>query len=1066
MTDIANFLPIYKFINSPDFYDDIFHKKEFYDNRLDPSESKTENEQFYKHQKIIINFLASATPYNKILLFHEMGTGKSCSAIGAAEHIMFTPNNNGKPYSVIYMAPNDVLVRNFINEVFYKCTNGLYSRASKGGQTDLREMKAILKGRYTFYTFNEFAKENKYLNGFEIAEKFISRVVIIDEVHRLRESDTAEDITKFNIIKNFCRNLPLSSKLILLTGTPMVDSVGEIANIINLLSPQEEPTGKDFLDKFFYKQGKNLYNLYPDKVNYLKGIFKGYISYLKATENDIIKTFVGTPIKDIPNLPLLTKATDTSILNTVVFMNKMKTLQRTGYINAYKNDTHTKNEDELIPAPNGADENNAGVYLHSRQASLFVFPDGSYGSEGFKKFFDKKKNFGATLYNAIKGKTEEQTLENISNFSCIYHKVLQEILSNKDKCIFIYSFFVSGSGSIVLARLLEILGYAHARGDESFPAKRYALLSSNITAKAIDRINERFNRPDNRNGEFIQVIIGSNKLTEGVSFYHIQQEHIMTPWWNNALISQAMARGIRINSHRHLPGKTQVKIFLHACDTSGDASTPSIDLNMYITAEFKDRTMKQIERVLKESAVDCALTYERNKRNIPFSRDCDFQECNYTCDGIKGMPPYKLNEQDLDISTYQLYYATTEQVDIVNTIQNYMRTNFEVSLEDIVDSFAGKYEPFVILNTLFFIIEQNYPIINKYGFVNYLREENNVFFLVDNLMAPSSIMSKFYAKTPVLTNYRDDNIFEREFNRMMLENTVIESIKEEHLPCLPKALANQIINGVITGEITEQRFIEYFEKYITKIRNGIIVNGFNKDRGIMTCWDGVRIRECTTDEIKEFNEEKEKVREDIKERSRAMFDGEVIFGIYDDGAEPKNRFVIVDLRTTRGDLQSKTGKELQLGKTTGKVCESFQLIDLLKIYIFLHKRTPTNENFNEETVRNEIKKSGKFKFDLSIFDTFNKHDLAILQELFKNRGYSLKKETMCKEILEILNAKKLIVRGSKEQVMKKINENKPLYAQSETMSVASVSSSATIITLNSGTTSGSRKRTAPLNRMV
>ena len=40
-----------------------------------------------KHQKLIARFFSSHTLYDELLMVHEMGTGKSCSAVGAVEQI-------------------------------------------------------------------------------------------------------------------------------------------------------------------------------------------------------------------------------------------------------------------------------------------------------------------------------------------------------------------------------------------------------------------------------------------------------------------------------------------------------------------------------------------------------------------------------------------------------------------------------------------------------------------------------------------------------------------------------------------------------------------------------------------------------------------------------------------------------------------------------------------------------------------------------------------------------------------------------------------------------------------
>ena len=69
------------------FYDTIYKKKEFYDLRLSKNGRCTRKnpEDLMNHQKIIARYLSSHTPYNGALLFHAMGTGKTCSAIGAIE---------------------------------------------------------------------------------------------------------------------------------------------------------------------------------------------------------------------------------------------------------------------------------------------------------------------------------------------------------------------------------------------------------------------------------------------------------------------------------------------------------------------------------------------------------------------------------------------------------------------------------------------------------------------------------------------------------------------------------------------------------------------------------------------------------------------------------------------------------------------------------------------------------------------------------------------------------------------------------------------------------------------
>ena len=39
------------------------------------------------HQAFVRNFMSFQTPYNSLLLFHGLGSGKTCSAIGVCEEM-------------------------------------------------------------------------------------------------------------------------------------------------------------------------------------------------------------------------------------------------------------------------------------------------------------------------------------------------------------------------------------------------------------------------------------------------------------------------------------------------------------------------------------------------------------------------------------------------------------------------------------------------------------------------------------------------------------------------------------------------------------------------------------------------------------------------------------------------------------------------------------------------------------------------------------------------------------------------------------------------------------------
>ena len=59
------------------------------------------------HQLFVKNFLSSQTPYNSLLLFHGLGTGKTCSAIGITEeHRDYIKQTNNEKKNYYYSISN------------------------------------------------------------------------------------------------------------------------------------------------------------------------------------------------------------------------------------------------------------------------------------------------------------------------------------------------------------------------------------------------------------------------------------------------------------------------------------------------------------------------------------------------------------------------------------------------------------------------------------------------------------------------------------------------------------------------------------------------------------------------------------------------------------------------------------------------------------------------------------------------------------------------------------------------------------------------------------------------
>ena len=1073
--DITDFLPNYKQINEDNFYQSIYKKKEFYDDRLNKTEDKPDKKGgLMNHQKIISKFLSSRTIYDKLLLFHDMGTGKTCSAVAVAEQIRSETPSQFK--GVLYLAKGNSDINKFIYETVFVCTDGKYipeNYDSLTNEVKNRRTKAMLRNFYKFNTFQVFAKNIRTFYQ-KMIEKYSNYIIIIDEVHNLRIKDKTKDY--IDIYKEFYRFLHniKNCKILLLSGTPMKDNIYEISSIMNLLLPVKNklPKGEKFLTKFFDNKD-GIYNIKPEKKDELKKYFRGNVSYVDTMQSEIKKTYKGNTLGNLKHL--------------IVSPDIMSSHQSEYYIGAYETDIgkgirlnmnieFKKTKDDqiykigrikqinstsyVIEDKDGIEntiEKNfikkiGGVYSNSRDATLFVFPDGTYGDDGFKKYITSKKTRGVMkkdvkskkyslteeLKNKLllgsvgleKFKQKDIIIENIREFSIKYAESIKNILRAKKegKCVFIYNTSVNGGGLILFSLILELFGFSKAKGKETTQKPRYTLLSGDMTAKSLTNIIETFNKTNNKNGEIINVILGSKKVSEGYTFKNIQIIEIHTPWFNYSEISQAIARGYRLFSHKDLvdsgftpeveifqkvsipiieqtkliseidltgvdknyiiqifndiyaktsyevkyfkPQKLPKKVLIdikkmniltdiisdsfHSlvfyseekvvsfiqfekikCENSinqnGDVTyhcennpyiyyiqssgtledfrrrglntilkiiliimgksndveyyfssvreankmsiflnkkiglkknypdtfiefetkdvkknvntigylkdmkivnlierinrilsknniytLTSIDLQLYEMSEIKDVNIKGVERLLKESAIDCSLTYERNHKteyridqiddksytydefvkeykgnakikweNAIKTRDCDYSICNYKCDGMDENFSKKIPNDELDYSTYQIYYNKKSKIKIKKKIIAIFRTHFNLDFQQILEKIPD-YTNFELLTVLSEIIDNNIKIINKFGFECYLREQNNVYFIIENLSDKVDFYSLYYTNYPFIENR---NSYEKIITNIIIKQIFNhESNEEKHIKNLLQRL--------------------------------------------------------------------------------------------------------------------------------------------------------------------------------------------------------------------------------------------------------------------------------------
>jgi len=311
----------YKLNNNPNKIKALYNAFETNKKSLnDDSKSKKSNIYILKPtQKLLRNFMSPYTPYRGLLIYHEMGVGKTCTAITIAEALkQITINSKTK----IYVIRPDEIVRQVFDidtvrngNPLKQCTGDTYLQTNKNNlnmpeivencsvkknEQSCEQLKKIvdkeIKQIYEFIGAESWAnviskeinlKTKGLKNEKEIEDKerqiiskiFNNAVIIVDEAHDLRyDSNDKDKKTKvvppiLNKVLKYSSNL----RLIFLTATPIYDKPQNIISIINyfLLNDKRKPLKEN---EIFYNDG----NLKPNGRQILEDNTRGYVSYLRG----------------------------------------------------------------------------------------------------------------------------------------------------------------------------------------------------------------------------------------------------------------------------------------------------------------------------------------------------------------------------------------------------------------------------------------------------------------------------------------------------------------------------------------------------------------------------------------------------------------------------------------------------------------------------------------------------------------------------------------------------------------------------------------------------------------
>ena len=517
-----------------------------------------------EHQSEVLDYFLNKLKYKGLLLFHKLGSGKSCSSIMISDEML----KASKVKKVFVMSPGS-LRQNFIEEYCDRC----------GYKPEM------LKKHYTFITTN-FAVGQRLpdLNN---------SLIIIDEVHNLingvKNQSKHATLIYNKLMKSDC-------KILALTGTPVFNYIWEWPFLGNLLKPGSftdllrfgELNTESFMKKFIIDDEGNVKPKNPKMfatklrgiISYFPGKGDGY--YPEVIHEDPILVRMSPKqekkywhlagweeeirIKGPPDKTLLRKSPKD-------YYDKMEEyIMATKYImSRYASNFFYPEKFESSTHPNSRDEpqhiGKVLKYLYKPTGEIALtkkhFVDSFYNYEIEKLILEGvviTPENEASITKKIKKKVEnnvkknvrtEYELENIgwvdkTNFSDkklidVYSRkfaaIIINIVSNWNAKHLVFSFYKTKAGVNMIHALFKMCGI------------KTEIYSGDISDGKRRKILKTFNAENNRYGQKIKALLVTEAGAEGINVLETQHMHIVESSTRELKIQQAIGRVVRYRSH-------------------------------------------------------------------------------------------------------------------------------------------------------------------------------------------------------------------------------------------------------------------------------------------------------------------------------------------------------------------------------------------------------------------------------------------------------------------------------------------------------------------------------------
>ena len=597
-------------VQYPDYTDTnfqrILNKYEFTSN---DSTSKKSFVYQDPSQLLLRNYISKSTVYDNVLLYHLLGTGKTCASISIAEGFKEYVTNMGR--KIVVLVKNKNIQRNFMNELLGPCTKNEYltdeerdlyfGKVSGERHTGVQQLQTSLQRRdlinrvhrlinksYQFITYGTFVNRVLGAKDYERDElgRNTTKIKRVDgKIQRKRPKDEIKNFNNCVIIVDEAHNVTnndvylalhqvlsrsYNTRLVLLTATPMYDNPKEIFELANLLNANNNGIQLPIRNELFKSYTQSTGPL-VEKVNseYINGnVLKGGIVHITELGKSVLTqaltgrvSYLQSNTDTNPKVNVVGKELIPGRVGTTkVVYCRMSNHQYLTYLEALKMDIKSDSKYDLssviqnTEAAENVTENpgvskTSSLYKNSSDAATMSYPGKLYGKAGFLEVFEKGNNAGYRVKSAY----SDLLTNDLKKYSAKLHHLLQNI-NNSPGNAFIYTNFVSFGGTTLLRLLLSANGYREFRSrNTETEVDTFVVFDESTNIELREKYRRIFNSSDNKDGKYIKVLIGSPIISEGITLKNVRQVHILEPSWNMSRINQIIGRAVRNMSHFDLP---------------------------------------------------------------------------------------------------------------------------------------------------------------------------------------------------------------------------------------------------------------------------------------------------------------------------------------------------------------------------------------------------------------------------------------------------------------------------------------------------------------------------------